>query len=121
MRVKLQRLCAACCHPCACFAALCNADKPQLHTTWHQGNGISRVLLGVSGPKDLWAYAALPGKLPAGVFQVTGAGSDADAVLLGWALGTYKFGRYKTNRAAGAEGQGATDKPRLLPPEEPAR
>lgn len=48
---------------------------------------------------DLWAIAGLPGQLPAGHWRLDLAAldagvRDASALALGWALGTYRFGRY---------------------------
>lgn len=58
---------------------------------------IARVLVGVSALDDLWAFAGLPSSLPPGNYRI-----DADLdrraatrAALGWALGSYRFGRYK--------------------------
>jgi hypothetical protein len=64
--------------------------------------GIERVVVVLEDATDLWAYAALPGKLPAGTYAL-GAGAQADAAALGWALGTYSFDRYKSSKS-GEEG-----------------
>ena len=47
-----------------------------------------------------WPYAALPTKLPRGVYQLEGGLEDSEAawLALGWALGTYVFDRYKKRR-----------------------
>jgi len=58
---------------------------------------VSRVLVGVSATDDLWAFAGLPSALPAGSYRIE-ADLDrraATRVALGWALGSYRFGRYK--------------------------
>ncbi|HVZ31031.1 MAG TPA: leucyl aminopeptidase family protein, partial [Polyangiaceae bacterium] len=61
--------------------------------------GLARVLAGVSAPEDPWAYAALPTRLPRGRYQLSPApeAGQSDAAALGWALGTYRFTRYKKN------------------------
>jgi leucyl aminopeptidase len=58
---------------------------------------IARVLAGVSALEDPWAYAALPVKLPEARYRLDPApeAGQANAAALGWALGTYRFGRYK--------------------------
>jgi len=58
---------------------------------------VARALAGVSASDDPWSYSALPTRLPRGRYQVDPApdAAAADAVALGWALGTYRFGRYK--------------------------
>lgn len=63
---------------------------------------LAAVLLGLgdagqasahSDPAQLcWAYAALPGKVPAGTYALastTAGTNDADQALLGWMLGTW--------------------------------
>lgn len=58
---------------------------------------VGRVLLGVASLEDPWGYAALPARLPRGRYRLEGAlvPGQADAAALGWALGTYRFGRYR--------------------------
>ncbi len=59
--------------------------------------GISSALLGVNGsPGDVWSFAVLPGKLPAGLVYELGPlanpnndGAMAERALLGWILGTH--------------------------------
>ena len=55
------------------------------------------VLAGISTGNRMWDYAALPGKLPKGVYKIKGTLSreEADDAALGWALGTYSFDWYK--------------------------
>ena len=57
--------------------------------------GIGRVLFGV-GDEPMWDWAKLPGSLPPAIYRVDSAlsGDEADAICLGWALGTYRFDRY---------------------------
>ncbi|BAI70734.1 leucyl aminopeptidase [Azospirillum sp. B510] len=62
---------------------------------------IARVLVGVSAIDDLWAFAGLPASLPAGSYRIDSeieGALDARAATraaLGWALGSYRFGRYR--------------------------
>lgn len=69
---------------------------------------LSRVILGLGKPSRdpakaaiwaaIWAYAALPGKLPKGRYELEGElePGAADDAALGWALATYRFDRYRT-------------------------
>ena len=59
--------------------------------------GLDRVLVGIGEEGEIWDWAALPAKLPEAVYRIDrplGA-KGADAAALGWALGTYRFGRYR--------------------------
>ncbi|MFP5511649.1 MAG: leucyl aminopeptidase family protein [Alphaproteobacteria bacterium] len=58
---------------------------------------VARVLAGVSAPDDLWAFAGLPASLPAGSYRIDAALDEraATRAALGWALGSYRFSRYK--------------------------
>lgn len=64
-------------------------------------------LLGVPETPDLWTTAALPTSLPPGTYRLAPAeegngdaaapaGYDPTLAALGWALGAYRFRRYKT-------------------------
>lgn len=62
---------------------------------------VSSVLLGLDSPDDLWGYAALPSKLPAGTYKLqmesitmkeqhngpSAQKASANVALLGWILG----------------------------------
>lgn len=52
---------------------------------------VERVILGLGEAKAaadaIWAYAALPGKLPAGTYSLDAAAPHPDQALLGWCLG----------------------------------
>lgn len=61
--------------------------------------GVESVLFGTDDPSDIWTYAALPSKLPPGVYALEGlADENASAAVLGWIMGTYTFDRYKTGK-----------------------
>ncbi|MEM9493958.1 MAG: leucyl aminopeptidase family protein, partial [Myxococcota bacterium] len=61
-----------------------------------------RVLLGAPKPDtgEMWAWAALAGRLPVGRYRIDGEldKERADAAALGWALGCYEFTRYRKPR-----------------------
>ncbi|MGA1856560.1 leucyl aminopeptidase family protein [Azospirillum sp. 11R-A] len=58
---------------------------------------VAHVLAGVSAVDDLWAFAGLPASLPAGSYRIDAAldARAATRAALGWALGSYRFTRYK--------------------------
>ncbi|HTV90229.1 MAG TPA: leucyl aminopeptidase family protein [Stellaceae bacterium] len=69
---------------------------------------LGRVLVGGGdGEPAMWAFAGLSEILPRGTYRVERLpeGGDATRVALGWALGTYAFGRYRNapKDAGGAE------------------
>src|SRR5690606_42004803 len=61
---------------------------------------LGRVILGLGQAPDLWAYAALVDRLPAGryAFDDTLPRAEADMAALGWALAGYAFTRYKERK-----------------------
>jgi len=67
---------------------------------------LERVLVGRDDTADIWTWAALPAKLTEVDYRLDDAPGLAyvadpvnpDAVALGWALGTYRFGRYRTHQ-----------------------
>ncbi|MEZ4229994.1 MAG: leucyl aminopeptidase family protein [Polyangiaceae bacterium] len=61
--------------------------------------GLERVVLGVSSKKEPWDWSGLVRKLPPGRYHVaTELGSGyASTVALGWALGHYRYDRYKSH------------------------
>ena len=66
--------------------------------------GIAQVLFGLedeaSPSRDLFRPGALPGLLPSGVYRFANAPHDARLAALAFALGSYRFGRYrKTDNA----------------------
>ncbi|CAG9467167.1 unnamed protein product [Pedinophyceae sp. YPF-701] len=68
----------------------------------------AQVYLGADSSTDIWSYAVLPGKLPPGTYVCEGlSGGDGTAAALGWALGCYKFDRYKKPGAKDGEPKAA--------------
>ncbi len=71
---------------------------------------IAQVIFGLedegSKSRDLFRPGALPGLLPPGVYRFANAPHDTRLAALAFALGSYRFGRYRkadaTRRAAGA-------------------
>ncbi len=59
--------------------------------------GLAAVLAGHAASDRLWALAHLPAQLPAGHYRLESdwAADDRGRALLGWALGHYRFERYK--------------------------
>ncbi len=62
---------------------------------------LSRVLFGVNDHDGFWDYASLPTALPAGSYRIDARMSvaGATAAAAGWALGGYRFERYKSTKA----------------------
>ncbi len=62
---------------------------------------LNRVLLGVEDHMDLWAYAGLPTTLAAGNYRIDSRMDPvaATAAATGWALGGYRFDRYKSGKS----------------------
>ena len=63
----------------------------------------STVLVGHDVARPFWTLAGLPAALPAGCYELAGLSADAplESLALGWALGHYRFDRYKS--APGSE------------------
>ena len=61
------------------------------------GGRIGRVLLGVESSHDPWAYGGLPVALPEGDYHLSPGldGQAATDAALGWAIGGYRFTRYR--------------------------
>ncbi|MFN3584288.1 leucyl aminopeptidase family protein [Phenylobacterium sp.] len=68
---------------------------------------LERVLFGLGGTAEPWGFRALPAKLPGGVYRISHApeGLAPDRVALAFALGSYRFDRYKAREG---------ERPRLL-------
>jgi leucyl aminopeptidase len=60
---------------------------------------VERVLLGVSKRREPWDWAGLARRLPSGRYHVDAELDEryATAAALGWALGTYRFDRYRAD------------------------
>ena len=74
------------------------AAKPGDHCLVPAADGsVARVLLGVESARDPWAYAGLPAALAEGDYRLTDGldGAAATDAALGWALGGYRFARYR--------------------------
>lgn len=62
--------------------------------------GLAGVLLGAPGQATLWDWGGLPGALPPGTYALSPDVADPEAAVLGWALGGYRFDRYKSSDKA---------------------
>ena len=83
------------------FAALSEfkAKAGQVLVVPDAGGAIERVLFGLGANPDPMAFRALAAKLPAGTYKIAQApaGLDAAQIALAFALGSYRFDRYKTH------------------------
>jgi leucyl aminopeptidase len=59
--------------------------------------GLAQVLAGIEEGLDRWSLAALPTSLPKGDYRLADSVGDADAeaACFAWAIGAYRFQRYK--------------------------
>ena len=78
------------------------AAKPGACLTLPSADGkIAQVLFGLedetSKSRDLFRPGALPGLLPAGVYRFANAPHDSRLAALAFALGCYRFSRYRKN------------------------
>lgn len=87
------------------------AERRQLSLVADGRGRLARALYGVDRPDALWSYADLPRRLPAGRYRIDAAldAAGATAAATGWALGGYRFDRY---RKAPPEGRRALTWPR---------
>lgn len=62
-----------------------------------QAGGLDRVLFGLGDTPDPMAFRALAAKLPGGDYRIAAAPAaiDQDQIALAFALGSYRFDRYK--------------------------
>jgi len=87
--------------PAAQFAtANAYTGKPGAYLALPNADGwISQVLFGLEDEgarsRDLFRPGALPGLLPAGTYRFANMPHDARLAALAFALGTYRFGRYR--------------------------
>jgi leucyl aminopeptidase len=58
---------------------------------------LARVLVGLEEGLDRWSMASLPATLPKGSYRIADSASrgDAQAAAFAWAIGGYRFRRYK--------------------------
>src|ERR1700677_4683370 len=89
------------------------AAKPGACLTLPSANGqIAHVLFGLENEtskfRDLFRPGSLPGLLPPGVYRFANAPHDMRLATLAFALGSYRFGRYRKADAPDA---------RLVPPD----
>jgi leucyl aminopeptidase len=96
-------ICAQLAAPARQFA-LANgfAGKPGTCLTLPSADGkIAQVLFGLEDEtakfRDLFRPGALPGLLPAGVYRFANSPHDIRLATLAFALGCYRFGRYRKN------------------------
>jgi leucyl aminopeptidase len=76
-----------------------------------EDGSIAQVLFGLEDdgrPRDLFRPGQLPGLLPAGTYRFANAPHDMRLAVLAFALGSYRFGRYRNNEAPNVK---------LVPPE----
>jgi leucyl aminopeptidase len=66
-----------------------------------KGGALANVLFGLGERAEAMAFRALAAKLPAGAYRIKRApkGVDLQAATLAFALGSYKFDRYKAHSA----------------------
>jgi len=67
------------------------------------GEAVGGALVGVEGDDDMWSWGGAAAALPPGRYYLDPGlkGPQATRVALGWALGSYRFSRYKSGvRAA---------------------
>jgi leucyl aminopeptidase len=71
----------------------------------NNAGSLARVLVGVDRNDPLGALGALPFRLPEGIYELSedGAIEDRDLLALGWALGAYRFDRYRTSPRQAAQ------------------
>jgi leucyl aminopeptidase len=59
--------------------------------------GLAQVLVGIEEGLDRWSIASLPAALPNGDYKLADSvdGNEAEAACFAWAIGAYRFQRYK--------------------------
>jgi leucyl aminopeptidase len=62
--------------------------------------GLDRVLFGLGATSDVMTFRSLPAKLPPGEYRIASAPPEfaAEQIALAFALGSYRFDRYKKKR-----------------------
>lgn len=78
------------------------ATPGQISLVAGKDGALSRVLLGVEDHDGMWDYAGLPTALPKGSYRIDArlGAAGATAAATGWALGCYRFDRYKSAKGA---------------------
>lgn len=89
-----------------------SADAGSVLAIPGEGGGISEILWGrgtnaEDRDTDIWAYAALPAKLPAGRYRLSGRlnRQSATNAALGWTLEQYSFDRYRAEPGSSPDRQ----------------
>src|SRR5258708_27680702 len=82
--------------------------KPGTCLTWPSGDGqTAQVVFGLEDAngksRDLFRPGLLPGLLPAGVYRFANAPHDTRLAALAFALGSYRFRRYRKADAPGVK------------------
>lgn len=64
--------------------------------------GLAQVLIGIEEGLDRWSIAGLPTSLPKGDYRLADSvnGAEATAACFAWAIGAYRFQRYKKRDGA---------------------
>jgi leucyl aminopeptidase len=89
--------------PARAYAAAAGFEaKAGRHLLLPGANGVSGVLFGLEAPdepaKDAFLPGLLPGLLPRGVYRFANAAHDQRLAALAFALGSYRFSRYRKPR-----------------------
>jgi leucyl aminopeptidase len=73
------------------------ANEGELCLVPGSDGALARAIIGVTALDDPWSYSILPTRLPKGRYRLDPEpeAEQANAAALGFALGTYRFGRYK--------------------------
>lgn len=68
-------------------------------------NSMNDLAGGAAAEGALWRYAGLPARLPAGSYAIDARlpAREATMAALGWALGSYRYNRYKPAKPYGAK------------------
>ncbi|RKQ68747.1 leucyl aminopeptidase family protein [Oceanibaculum indicum] len=72
------------------------------HAINGQEGRAAQVVIAIEAPRTVWSLAGLPSSLPAGRYRLEAdlAPDEATRLALGWALGCYRFARYRKNDRA---------------------
>src|SRR5947208_891003 len=79
------------------------------------GGALAGAVLGLGRGRDRHALALFSERLPAGIYRLETVPEEFSGprALYAWAIGTYRFDRYRSRRA----GAGPRDDPKLVVPE----